>query len=141
MRAYLEQSFDSFCKTVIRNEAFKAQREASAREARTVPLSSLPANGESAAFAEDTYRPHRTVFWVRGKRAFVHDPMLAQAIAWLIPRNREIILLYYFFELTDREIGRMTGMSASTVRNRRRAALRRLRELLEVMGYERPGRL
>jgi RNA polymerase sigma-70 factor, ECF subfamily len=52
----------------------------------------------------------------------------------LPPRQREVVFLKHFAELTFREIGRVTGVPTFTASGRYRAALRRLREGMGVRG-------
>ena len=46
-RTYQEQTFDSFCKSVIRNESTDARRELAAKAEREVPLSSINVSFEA----------------------------------------------------------------------------------------------
>lgn len=131
----IEQTFDAFCKAVIRNESRQIHRELARREAWEIPLEGLNIAGGSYPRKEE-YRPGRTLH-VHGRPVQIHDPMLAQAILWLPPQKRDIILLYYFFEYSEPQIGKILGLSASAVNRRHRQALERLREILEGMGYER----
>lgn len=131
----IEQTFGAFCKAVIRNESRQIHRELARREAWEIPLEGLNKAGEFYPRKEE-YRPGHTLH-VHSRSVQIHDPMLAQAILWLPPQKRDIILLYYFFEYSEPQIGIILGLSASAVNRRHRQALERLREILEGMGYER----
>lgn len=133
---YIEQTFDAFCKAVIRNESRQIHRELARREAWEIPLEGLNIAGGFYPHKEEYHRPSRTLY-AHGWPVQIHDPMLAQAILWLPPQKRDIILLYYFFEYSEPQIGKILGLSASAVNRRHRQALERLREILEGMGYER----
>ena len=70
-------------------------------------------------------------FFVRGNIFQVQDPRIGQAISYLLPRDREIILLYYFAEMNDDEIANELRISRATVQRRRTLAKLKLKELLE----------
>lgn len=132
---YQEQTFDSFCKTVIRNESIDAFREIAAKAKHEVQLSALSDSVLSSLYTEDTYVPYQKVFSVRGHQISVCDKALAEALQFLQPRQRQIVLLYYFLEYNDTEIGAILGISNHTVRLRRNLALRNLHYLLEASPY------
>ena len=67
---------------------------------------------------------------MRGVDVAVSDERLARAISYLLPKDREIVLLSYFAELTDEEVAQRVKLSRSTVQRRRTAALDKLREML-----------
>ncbi len=135
-RLYQEQTFDSFCKKTIRNESIDAYRELAHRAKYEVQLSALPISDWEHLEVEDSYHPYQMCFSVMGHNVKVCDRELAEAIQYLIPQHRHILLLYYFLEYTDLEIGYMLGISNHAVRIRRDAALRHLQTLLEGKGYE-----
>lgn len=59
------------------------------------------------------------------------DPPLAQAIAALGDRDREILALRYGGDLTGPEISEMTGLTVANVHQILSRSLRRLRSALE----------
>ncbi len=61
----------------------------------------------------------------------VSDQRLAQALSYLLPKDREIVLLSYFAELKDGEVAQRVKVSRPTVQRRKSAALGKLREMLE----------
>jgi DNA-directed RNA polymerase specialized sigma24 family protein len=54
----------------------------------------------------------------------------------LSERKRDIILLSYFFELSDREIGDKLNMLRNTVQYQRTSTLRQLNKFMEGDTYE-----
>lgn len=113
------------------------QRRA-AREKREVLLADLPENALYDVGAEDKEleraEDERRVFHVRGVDIAVSDERLARAISYLLPKDREIVLLSYFAELTDEEVSQRVKLSRPTVQRRRKAALDKLREMLNHDG-------
>jgi RNA polymerase sigma-70 factor (ECF subfamily) len=59
------------------------------------------------------------------------DPQLAEALATLSPRDREIVALRFGGDLSGPEIAGMTGLSVSNVQQILSRSLRRLRGALE----------
>lgn len=58
-------------------------------------------------------------------------PALGEVLQYIAPPRRDVILLCYFLELSDAEIGRLLHINRKTVSYRRESALRKLKELLE----------
>lgn len=79
--------------------------------------------------------------WIAGKQMIpnakegmnipVYHEKLSQALTYLMPKDREIILLYFFKGLKDAKVAPLVHMSRPTVSRRRKAAMNRLRELME----------
>ncbi len=58
------------------------------------------------------------------------DDELRRALAVLAPRQRAVIVLRYYEDLTERETAQLMGISIGTVKSQARDALTRLRALL-----------
>lgn len=129
-----EITFEAYCKAAINNAVLKVRQRRAQREKREVLLSDLPENALYDVGAEDgeleRAEAERRVFHVRGIDIPASDQRLAQALSYLLPRDREIILLSYFAELTDEEVAQKLKLSRSTVQRRRTSALEKLREML-----------
>lgn len=66
-----------------------------------------------------------------------HAEALAQAIVKLPPKYKEVILLYYYQDMTMQEIAELLDIAVSSVSGRLKRACARLRKLLEKEGaYE-----
>ncbi|GAA1155535.1 SigE family RNA polymerase sigma factor [Nocardioides aquiterrae] len=61
---------------------------------------------------------------------------LQQALARLAPRQRAVIVLRYYDDLTEAETARVLGVAVGTVKSQARDALVRLRELVPDLGHE-----
>lgn len=61
----------------------------------------------------------------------IKDDRLADAPTTLPKRFRDILLMYWFLEQADREIGERLSLSQKTVNNRRQQAYELLRKLME----------
>ena len=130
-----EITFEAYCKKAIDLAILKVRQRRAQREKREVLLADLPENALYDAGAEDKEleraEDERRVFHVRGIDVAVSDERLARALSYLLPKDREIVLLSYFAELTDREVAQRVRLSRPTVQRRKNAALGRLREMLK----------
>ena len=130
-----ELIFESYCKTCIDNAIAKerkrkyilAQRERSISALTDAELYMLSKDQKEFEKVEEEHEN----FFVRGNTFQVQDPRIGQAISYLLPRDREIILLYYFAEMNDDEIANELRISRATVQRRRTLAKLKLKELLE----------
>lgn len=134
---YQEQTFDAYAKRLIRNESIDARRELARRTEREVSLSALPYDDLPAVAHEDKYCLERLGIHSRAGEVEVLDHLLGQAIMSLAPKWRDVIVMYYFLDMSDEKIGGLLQLTAGAIRHRRQTALERLRTMLEDMGYER----
>ena len=129
---YMEQTFDSFTKTVIRNKAIDILREYARQAAREISISDVPpADIEKWASVTDTYRLYRKAYNVQNYVVYVYDPVIGELLQKLTPQRRDVILLYYFLELNDVEIGKLLNIDNTTAKYRRLSALERLKRMME----------
>ena len=134
-RLYHEQTFDSFSKRVIKHIAIDIHNAEAALSKVEVSLSALPYSETAKLSAEDTYDLNDDVcarFDLLGIPIEVHDPALGQALSSLPPKRRDVVLLFYFADQNEPQIGKLLNITTMAVNSRRRKALAALRELLEV---------
>lgn len=126
--------FESYCKTAIDNAVLKESMKKKARSKWQLSLSALTDAVMYALVEKDMEIGHEEtyqIFSVRGIDIPVFNSRLAQAISYLLPKDREIILLYYFLGMTDERIASTMSMTTPTVNRRRRAAKQKMRSFLE----------
>lgn len=128
---YQQQTFDSFSKKVVRNKSVDILREYKRRLEKEVSLQDIPLTELCSLSAVDTYHPYCKTYYVRGNTIRIYDPALGEVLQYIAPPRRDVILLCYFLELSDAEIGRLLHINRKTVSYRRESALRKLKELLE----------
>ena len=131
--SHQERTFDAFCKVLIRNESAEAFRELKRRAEEEVSLSTVPYDELERLRIEDTYDTSEHIFDVRGLKVSIDDWALGQALQYLTPSRREVILLYYFLERSEPEISRLLDLTTGAIHKRHAKALQRLRELLEEL--------
>ena len=130
-----EMIFESYCMKSVLNAIKKERNRKDARGEVEQSLSTLTDAMLYALSTEDdemiqAEKPHQ-IFCIHGRNIPIYDPKLSCALSHLMPADREIVLLYFFRELTDEKIAPLVHMSRPTVSRRRKVATRRLRELME----------
>lgn len=133
--AYQENAFDAFCRAVIRNESIDAHRELATQARREVAISTLTPEALLALSTEDTYLPYRKTFYVGQHAIHICDEDLGEALQYIIPQRRDVLLLHYFLGYSDSRIAQLLRIPLATVSYRKKAALNRLRDLLEAKAH------
>lgn len=132
---YNEMTFEVYCKTAISRSVLKERLRKAEKARREQPLSiftdaMLYELSHEDTGSEQTETTCRT-FYVRGVAVPVHGKKLGQALSYLLPRDREIVLSYFFLGLTIKRIAQRLEITPATVTRRRKAAVLKLRDLLE----------
>ena len=92
---------------------------------------------EIAAIAvHDTYEPDPDTFSVNGELITIHNPTLAAALHSISPKLRDVILLFYFLEKSEPQIGQILSMGKSGVHKRHKKSLDQLRGIMEALDDE-----
>ena len=125
-----QHAFDSFCKKVLKNEVRNYYKEMERLRNNEVSFSELTAAELDQLSATDRYFATAQIFNVQGNDIIVNSDSLSTALKTLPQNKRDIILLSYFLELSDMEIGEKLNLIRSTVQYRRSSALRELRKFL-----------
>lgn len=134
---YLEQTFDSFTKKVIKSKSIDIFREYNRQAKREVSLSDVSlSNISMLASVMDTYQPYRKDFTVKNYVVQVCDPVIGELLQYLTPQRRDVVLLYYFLDLNDVEIGKLLHLDNTTIKYRRKTALKLLKEMMEDVDDE-----
>jgi RNA polymerase sigma factor (sigma-70 family) len=128
---FIQQTFDSFCKKVLKYAARDYRREMKRLQERETPFSELSAREISALAVADEYFKDEHAFDVLGIAVNVTDCDLAEALNTLPADRRDIVLMSYFFDMTDREIAERLKMARRTVAHQRTSTLRELKKILE----------
>jgi len=124
-------AFDSFCKKVLRNEVRDHYDEMKRLRSKEVSISELSAHELEQLSTTDEYFFTEQIFNVLGLDVIVNSESIAAALKNLPQRKRDIILLSYFLELSDGEIGKRLDMIRSTVQYQRTSTLRELKKFME----------
>ena len=103
-----QHAFDSFCKKVLKCEACNGYREISRRKKHSIPFSELPEDAMEQLAAYDRYPWEYNTFILGGDVILIENDLLADALNALPQDNRDILLMYWFLEMADREIAERT---------------------------------
>lgn len=125
-------AFQSFCKTVLHNEACDAHKEIKQHRVKEVTFSDLALHEERQLHTYDRYFQGNEAepgFRIAGKRVTLK--LLLEAIRTLPEEKREAVWLYYFESKTDVEIGELFNTSRSTIQYRRTSSFELLKKYLE----------
>jgi len=123
--------FDSFCKKVLTNEVRNYHREMERLREREVSISELSEHELSQLATMDSYFSTEQIFNVLGFDVIVSSESIAAALSNLPQQRRDIILLSYFLELSDAEIGKKLNLIRSTVQYQRASTLQELKKMME----------
>ena len=129
-KEHKQHTFDSFCKRAIKYEALNAYRQIRYRRNCEISLSELPEEIMEQLAVYDRYPWEYHSFTARGTVILIENDLLADALNQLSQENREILLMYWFFEMTDREIADYLHLARKTVNNCRLKSYRLLKELM-----------
>lgn len=133
---YQEQTFDSFLSKLVKNESKNAKKEISRRAEREISMSQLMQGELTRISISDEYSLEKMTFYVSGNEVTVNDILLGQAIAALPPNRRDVILLSYFLNKNDPQIGALLNLTPNAIRYRREKTLQRLKDILEALTHE-----
>ena len=117
----IQAQFDCLTKKVIKRAAMKYNRDIS-------EISDLELN---KAGVYDKYSSDYTAFNVLGMEVQVSDDQLSKTLKCLPERKRNIILLSYFMDMSDAEIGELMNVVRTTVYRHRTSTLEELRKMME----------
>jgi len=127
--------FDSCVKNALSKELKYRLRSIKNYQKHYVNITELSYLGQSQLVHSDTYPSNafREKLTTRLFEAVVHDELLYEALLSIRPKTRELILLKYWGELTDVEVGRVMNMKRDAVTKTKLRTLSRLRKFMEEM--------
>ena len=132
----IQNQFGGFCTKVLKNEARRIHNEYSRQREQGIALDTLSLKEQNQLSCEAQYFNDEHIFDVDGAPVVVAGDRLSDAISRLNPQNQKIILLFYFLDLTDREISQRMGVCRQSVSKRRNCALRQLYKCLTEETYK-----
>ena len=106
-RNYQENRFGLFCKTTIWNARTDNLRARKNREKRFSSLDALQLDVLELEQTEDTYVTYERVYRVKGIEVIVRDERIGEALQFILPNQRAVLLLSFFRDYCDMEIARL----------------------------------
>ena len=127
----IRKQFDSFCKTLLKNEMIDYERERSYRLKHEVSFSELTQEELSRMTNTDEYIVESEVFRVIDYDVEVKDELIGEALKYLPEKKRNVILLSFFMDMTDTEIAKHMNLVRSTIHHHRVSSLQALKKIME----------
>ena len=127
----IQNQFGGFCTRVLKNEAKYIYRELSNQAVKEKVFDELSDKELSELAVFDNYFNSEHVFNVHGKEVVVNGDLLAEALEKLPADKRDVILLSYFLEMTDAEIGKELDTVRQNISKRRAYILKLMRKYLK----------
>lgn len=123
----IKKQLDSFIKRVICNEIRNAAKENQRQLHMEISLTDLSIEPKAQA---DQYYIGTVKINAFNCSVKLEDDSLAEAIQMLKPYAKDIIILYYIYGLTDKEIAHALKRLKNSVQRTRAAALKQLKTYL-----------
>lgn len=127
----IRYQFEVYCKKVVRGERCDYLRQVLRRAEQETCFSDLPFDALLQIGASDDYPSNHYVFEAQGHQISVADDRLGEALSQIEAAGRNLLLLAYFLDLNDREIGTLLGIPRSTIQRRRQRFLDQMKQLLK----------
>ena len=127
--------FDSCVKQALNKELKYRIRSMKNRQKHFVNISELSKIDETKLFYTDIYPSD--IFSEKLTTslfdAVIHDELLYEALLSIKPNIRELLILKYWGDLSDSEVGQAMSMSQQMVNYNKNKALRNLKKIIEEM--------
>ena len=124
----IQCQFDSLLKKVVKGSVCDYRKELERRKKREIPFCELPEIIIENFAVWDECEYEYTTFDVCNKEIRVFDDKLATALKKLPENKRNILLMFYYLDMSDSEIGKTLNIDRSTSFRRRNNSLDKLRE-------------
>ncbi|MDY3930066.1 MAG: hypothetical protein SOZ34_12040 [Clostridia bacterium] len=127
--------FDSCVKQALNKELKYQIRSMKNRQKHFVNISELSKIDEAKLFYTDIYPSDifSEKLTTRLFDAVIHDELLYEALLSIKPNIRELLILKYWGDLSDSEVGQAMSMSQQVVNYNKNKALRNLKKIIEEM--------
>jgi len=123
--------FTSFCISVLKRTARYYYSEITRRGEHEVVFSGLAERDLAKLATTDAYFTDEYVFELSGERIAISDYGLGEALNALTPDRRNIVLMKFYLDMTDKEIAEKLNKKRRTVTDHRAKALLELKQFME----------
>lgn len=127
----IEHQFDSFCKTVLRNQARNIYEETTRRNEHLISLDLLTPEELYQLSICDEHDSDFICMSLYGYDIRIEDILVAQAIENLSKRKQDVILLSFFLNMSNVDIASLMNLAESTVHYHKTNALKELKKFME----------
>ena len=115
-----EKQFDVYIKKALKNKAIDIERGKKNRDKNEILFSDISDSVFNGVFWKDRYNFSENYFVVEDEVIFIENEVVTEGLKRLSNKKRLIILLFYFLEMNDREIGEYLNSVRSTVQTARK---------------------
>ena len=129
-------AFDAYCKVILRNEARDAYDQRKRKLKHEQLFGEMSPEELNKLITTDRYFQFERDIVEDGLHFIVCDQGVYDALMTLPGAKRKIVLLSYFGEMNDREIGDALGTGRANVQYHRSRALAMMRKTLEQESYK-----
>lgn len=127
----IQCQFDCKLKKVVRGIVRNYRKELMRQGKKEIPFCEIPEIVIEKLAVWDKYESDYTTFNVCGYEIRVLDDELADALKSLPERSRNIVLMYFFLDMSDTEIGKRVCIARSTSFRIRIAAMEEIKKKLK----------
>ena len=127
----IQCQFDCKLKKVVKGIVRNYRKELARRQAKEVSFCELPEIVVEKLIVWDDYESEYTTFDVCGTEIRVLDEELAEALKQLPEQSRNIVLMFFFLDMSDSEICEKLNINRSTSYRHRRNSLEEIRKQLK----------
>ena len=115
----IEKQFDCFCKVVLSNEAKDIKRRCDYRMQNEKYFCELTSDEEKQLYVEDEYEIFSMELIVLDFIVHIHNELLYEALSALPEYKLNIVILSYWFNMTDQQIADLLHFPRTTVNSMR----------------------
>lgn len=127
----IEHQFDSLAKKVVNAVVKNYHRDMRRRNRHESSFSDLSSLETDLLRFIDEYDCASTTFSVMGEEILIADDKLVEALKSLPEKKMDIIMMFYFMDMTDTEIAEVLELNRSTVYRHRKNSLEKIKEIME----------
>lgn len=127
----IENQFDYICKRAMEDERKNYMLYLSRIAKREVSFSDVGDYLVSQFVTTDNYSTDFQIFTLNGLSVGVENDLLSEALRELPDKKREILLLFYFMDMSDSEIADLLKLNRSTVYRHRTNGLALIKKFME----------
>lgn len=136
----IQHKFIGYCYSILQNEATDYFRELERRKKHESLFSELTQNELNQMYIFENYdlayRDKNSCFRVMGMDIEVSNTQIAKALAALREKNRLVILMAFFLDMTESEIAEYLNLKQSTIHYHKAKSLEKLKKILEKNSNE-----
>lgn len=127
--------FDSYCKKVVKYNGCAMRRNEKRVERKILDCIAFDEAILNTLYVEDQYNILASKICLPNISVYIENESLYHYLLLLPKKKLEIILLSYFGEMTDNEIGKMMSIAKSTVQYNRIKALGFLKDNMKESAF------